>query len=299
MLFRSIAAEKAGIIKPGVPVLCGDLEPGPRRVIAEIARQHGSRLFEEGQDFFHTYQPPRNLEREDSRGLLRFTGVLGGESIELSDISLNLFGAHQAANAALAIAVCARLRRQGWSISWESICGAFAGMKLPGRIEVVRRSPVVILDVAHNVASVEALVEAVNASFDCPTRVLVLAGTREKDIHGMARVLLPHFQRVIVTQYQENPRAVPSAELLQVVRSELARLGRTENAIAECALPRDAWELAQLWAEPDDLICVTGSFFIIAELRSVIRTECELSRPREAVSAVLQRVPGSNPDKQA
>ena len=125
---EAIAAEKAGIIKPGVPVLCGDLEPGPRRVIAEIARQHGSRLFEEGQDFFHTYQPPRNLEREDSRGLLRFTGVLGGESIELSDISLNLFGAHQAANAALAIAVCARLRRQGWSISWESICGAFSSI---------------------------------------------------------------------------------------------------------------------------------------------------------------------------
>jgi dihydrofolate synthase/folylpolyglutamate synthase len=264
---EEIAAEKAGIIKPGVPVLCGPLETGPRNVIAEIARQHGSRMIEAGHDFQHVYHPPVEFEKRNKLGRLDFTGDLGSEDATLSGIPLKMLGEHQAENAALAIAIVARLRKQGWSISSEAIRETFAKLVLPGRIELVRRHPAVLLDVAHNVAAVEALVEVITTCFSCEQRILVLAATKDKDVRGIVRVLVPHFQKVIVTQYHNNPRAVETDKLGEVVREELAKLTSTETVVYERLLPAEAWQLAQELAEPDQLVCVTGSFFIVAELR--------------------------------
>ena len=202
---EAIAAEKGGIIKPGVPVLCGPLETGPRRVISDIARQHGSRMIEAGRDFHYTYHPPLKLEKHDRLGSLDFEGDMGSEDVQCTEIPLRMLGDHQAANAALAIATISQLRKQGWLISSDAICQTFAELALPGRIELIRRRPAVVLDVAHNVAAVEALVEVLDTSFSCSQRVLVLAATRDKDVGGIVRVLMPHFQRVIVTQYQNNP----------------------------------------------------------------------------------------------
>jgi dihydrofolate synthase / folylpolyglutamate synthase len=272
---EEIAAEKAGIIKPGVPVLCGPLEPGPRRVIAEIARQHGSRMIEAGRDFQHSYKPPQNLEKHQRLGRLAFSGDLGSEDSELTDIPLRMLGSHQAENAAIAIAIVARLRKQGWSISSDAIRETFAKLILPGRIELVRRHPAVVLDVAHNVAAVEALVGVINISFSCPQRILVLGATIDKDVRGIVRTLVPHFQRIIITEYQHNPRAVPTEQLGEIVHEELAKLNRTETVVAMQTLPADAWQLARQWVksqetEPDQLICITGSFFIVAELRRAL-----------------------------
>ncbi len=271
---EEIAAEKAGIIKPGVPLLCGPLEAGPRRVIAEIARQHGSRMIEAGHDFQHTYHPPVELEKRNRLGRLDFTGDLGSEDATLSSIPLKMLGEHQAENAALAIAIVARLRKQGWSISSDAIRATFARLVLPGRIELVRRRPAVVLDVAHNVAAVEALVNVITTCFACRQRTLVLATTKDKDVRGIVRVLVPHFQKVIVTQYYNNPRAVETDKLREIVREELAKLTSTEAVMYERSLPAEAWQLAQELAresdKPDQLVCVTGSFFIAAELRPAL-----------------------------
>ncbi len=267
---EEIAAEKAGIIKPGVPVLCGPLEPGPRRVIAEIARQHGSRMIEAGRDFHYTYQPPQNFEKRERLGRLDFNGDLGSEDAELTKIPLRMLGEHQAENAALTIAIVARLRKQGWSISSESIRETFAELVLPGRIELVRRRPAVVLDVAHNVAAVEALVGVITTCFSCQRRTLVLATTKDKDVHGIVRVLVPHFQRIIVTEYRNNPRAVETEILGNIVREELAKLDNDQTLVSEQSFPQEAWRLAQEVVEPDQLVCITGSFFIVAELRPVL-----------------------------
>jgi dihydrofolate synthase/folylpolyglutamate synthase len=267
---EEIAAEKAGIIKPGVPVLCGPLEPGPRRVIAEIARQHGSRMLEAGRDFHSTYQPPKNFENRDRLGRLDFMGDLGSEDAELTEIPLRMLGEHQAENAAVAIAIVARLRKQGWSISSEAMRETFAKLVLPGRIELIQRRPAVVLDVAHNVAAVEALVDVITTSFSCQQRILVLAATKDKDFHGIVRVLAPHFQRIIVTEYRNNPRAVATEELGQIVRAELAKFNRADVTVTEQSQPTEAWRLARQGAKPDQLICITGSFFIAAELRHAL-----------------------------
>ena len=272
---EEIAAEKAGIIKPGVPVLCGPLEPGPREVIAEIARQHGSRMSEAGDDFHYTYHPPKDYEKHDRLGRLDFSGDLGSEDAELTGIPLRMLGEHQAENAALAIAITARLRKQGWSISSDAIRATFSKLVLPGRIELVRRHPAVVLDVAHNVAAVEALVDVITTSFTCKQRILILAATKDKDVRGIVRTLVPHFQRIIVSEYQINPRAVAAETLGGLVREELSNLNLCETVVAVEPQPIDAWHLAKNWtqsegAESDNLICITGSFFIAAELRHAL-----------------------------
>ena len=119
--------------------------------------------------------PPHKLEKHDRLGRLDFEGDLGSEDVEMTDIPLRMLGRHQADNAALAIATVAQLRKQGWRISSDAICETFSNLTLPGRIELVRRRPAVVLDVAHNVAAAEALVEVLETSFWCTERI---AGAR-------------------------------------------------------------------------------------------------------------------------
>ena len=128
----AIAAEKAGIIKPGVPVISGVVAEEPREVIRRIARQNGCRLVELGVDFDFDYHPPRYLERAASPARLdfRFRGLLAPGYF--TDIELNLIGRHQAANAAVALATVEELRRRlddprggGWSrIGRGGVAGA-------------------------------------------------------------------------------------------------------------------------------------------------------------------------------
>ncbi|MCH2113902.1 MAG: bifunctional folylpolyglutamate synthase/dihydrofolate synthase [Pirellulales bacterium] len=266
-----IAVEKAGIIKPGVPLFCGPLEASAREVIARIAEQHGCRMLEANRDFQYEYRPPTRLDSQAALGVLDYASNIAGEQVELRGLPLRLVGGHQGANAALAVAVCEELRRQGWSISGPAIRAGLAESTLPARIEVLGRRPTVVLDVAHNVASAEALVDALVTSFACTDRILVLALSQDKDVTGIVRTLLPHFQQVVLTAYQDNPRAVPVARLREIVRAESRQYSGIK--VIEVPLPRDAWQQARAAAGPDELLCITGSFFIAAELRQVLIAE--------------------------
>lgn len=264
-----IAAEKGGIIKPGVPVIIGPMDAASRGVLAAMARERGARFIEAGRDFQFEYRPPHEIEARASAGRLDFASHAAEGPWELQDAELRLLGRHQAANAALALATIGELRRQGWLVSTAAMRIGLAAAALAGRIEVVRRHPTVVLDVAHNVASVQALVECLHESFACERRVLVFAASRDKDVAGMLRVLVPHFSRIVVTQFQENPRAVPVGQLLKLCGEELARLGRPGDSehLDERVAPDEAWRLARRWAADNELVCIAGSVFIAAELR--------------------------------
>ncbi|MCC6494398.1 MAG: bifunctional folylpolyglutamate synthase/dihydrofolate synthase [Pirellulales bacterium] len=264
-----IAAEKGGIIKPGVPLILGATDDQARAVLLDMARHHGARVLEAPRDFDYAYRPPHEVDAHAAAGELDFSSRLADQPLELNRACLRLLGRHQAANASLALAAMLELRRQGWFISTDAMRIGLAAAALPGRIEVISRRPTVVLDVSHNVASADALAECLGESFAAAERVLVFAASRDKDVPGMLRALLPRFERVIVTQYQENPRATPVDQLLRWCRAELMRLGRPAGAdvLAACSLPADAWQLACDWAESRRLICITGSFFIAAELR--------------------------------
>jgi dihydrofolate synthase/folylpolyglutamate synthase len=270
-----IAAEKGGIIKPGVPLVLGAMDEDARGVITGLARQHGSRVIEAPRDFEFAYRAPHEVDDHASAGSLDFSFHSIDIRLELKDAPLRMLGKHQAANAALAIATALELRRQGWLISTDAIRAGLADATLPGRVEVIARRPTVVLDVAHNVASVEALVDCLGESFAARRRTLVFAASRDKDVPGMLRVLLPHFDRVFATEFQENPRAVPVDQITSWCRDEFARVGRRigSDGLKCYKIPAHAWAEARKSAAADELICITGSFFIAAELRSLVAAE--------------------------
>lgn len=264
---EAIAREKAGIIKPGVPVVSGVQAPGPRGVIREVCRQQVAPLLELGVDFTFDYRPPEHLEQADAPARLDFRWrrpPAGLAPAEYVDLAIPLPGRHQAANAALALAALAPLGQRGWRIEDKAVRRGLGGLRWPGRAEVLRRRPAVVVDVAHNVASIEALLQTLDESFHAPRRHLVFAASNDKDIRGMLHALLPRFDTVALTRYTANPRTAAPEELARLAY-ELS--GRRPPTFAD---PAAAWRAAKALAEPDDLICVTGSFFIAAELRRLL-----------------------------
>lgn len=264
-----IAGEKAGIVKPGVPVISGVIGDEPQSVIRQTCRDRSADLWQLGRDFTYRYRAHREpaIHSEEACGHV----TVRTPRREWPEMPLALTGEHQAHNAAVALATIDRLQQQGWVISPEAARAGMRQVRWPMRIEVVARRPTVIIDAGHNWESISALGRTLDEEFQTTTatfrpsrRVLIFAATKDKDVAGLARLLLPRFDSIILTQYQNNPRAVPVESLQRLVQSFSAVPCHT------AATPADAWRLARRITTPDDLICVTGSFFIAAEVRELI-----------------------------
>jgi len=301
----AIAAEKAGIIKPGVPVVSGVVVPEPRDVIAARAADLGAPLLQRGVDYDFRSPSTANhspLTTHHSRSYLEsldYYEPAGAPQPALCDLRLNLLGQHQAANAAGVVCAVNRLRDRGWSISGAAIYQGLASVRCPARMERVGSSPTVILDVAHNVASIAALVavlrglrgtailavtpragspchEPVGSSCHRPAgsmrKIAIFASSKDKDYAGMLRLVLSAFDVVILTQYINNPRAMEAEGLLKIAQQlrHDATAGRNQPVLHATVRPADAWRLAKAGAATDDLICITGSFFLAAELRPLV-----------------------------
>jgi dihydrofolate synthase/folylpolyglutamate synthase len=257
---QQIAREKAGIIKAVVPVVSGVSDNEARAVVAETCRRLSAPLFELGRDFQYAYRP----------------GLIGPQRAEEAtvdiqlaaqawhDLKLPLLGEHQARNLALAAMTVELLAEEGWKIPAGAVAAGLAGLRWPGRIEVLGRDPTVIVDAAHNWEAIAALLKTLDESFTARRRVLIFAATRDKDVSGMLRQLLPRFDTVIITCFQNNPRHVPVEALAETVRGLTDQLFHTVSDAAS------AWKLARRFASADDLICVTGSFFLAAEARELL-----------------------------
>ena len=279
----AIAGEKAGIVKPGVAVVSGVVEPEAREVIRGVCGTRGCRLVERDTDFAFDYRPPQHLERAAANGQVVYRQIkrahhadhgymVPGDGMHHAErdeygrspatFELSLPGRHQAANAATALATLDVLRQADWDIPPAAVAKALAGLSWPARVQVVSRRPAVVLDAAHNVASVEALVETLEESFSARRRLLIFAVSGDKDVRGMLRFLCGHFDEIYCTRYSSNARAVPPEEL-QRLAEELS--GRRCSAFDDAAA---AWNAARSAATAEDLVCITGSFFLAAEISS-------------------------------
>ncbi|MCH8046981.1 MAG: bifunctional folylpolyglutamate synthase/dihydrofolate synthase [Planctomycetes bacterium] len=258
----AIAREKAGIVKPGVPVISGVTGCEPREVIREICRQRESPLIELDVHFDFDYHAPRNLQAapQASKIDVRFS-----DDRHYDDLTLGLLGRHQGANASVAVATLGELRRQGWRIDDEHLRRGLREIRWPARIEVLSRRPTVVVDAAHNVASIEALLNTLDESFDVERRVLIFATTQDKDIEGMLARLLPKFSHIVFTKYRNNPRSVPPEQLAAISRTLSSGSG---TVCRVCTDVPGAWDHARRLVGERDLICVAGSFFIAAEMRT-------------------------------
>lgn len=275
----SIAAEKAGIIKPRCPVVSGATVPEARDVIARISRDRQAPLWQLGEHFHYSYSPGRVTAEETHLPTVRveLAGMPKAPSTQYTVRStqyaalstplvseLSLLGEHQAANAALVVAVVAHLRAAGLHLPDPAIRAGLAQVQWPARLEVVSRRPLVVLDCAHNVASAIALVRTLETSFPPVRRWLVFAGSNDKDLAGMFRMLAPHFHHAFLTAYRSGSRSVPPEQLAAILRE------MSDVPYALCATAADAWHTAFSAAGPDDLICITGSVFLAGELRPLL-----------------------------
>jgi dihydrofolate synthase/folylpolyglutamate synthase len=268
---RAIALEKAGIIKPGVPCVSGCQHPDARAVMIEVAAERQAPLWLLDRDIRWQWQ-----DRE------RRTITVETPARRWTDQPVPLRGDHQAVNTALALAAADCLPAGEISISPEMARRGLVTVRWPARVEVVGERPTVILDAAHNWESTRALVQTVITDFQPRRKLLIFACARDKDHRGLLRQLTPQFDTIILTRFQDNPRGVPAEELGGFVES-IADV-RTHRA----ADPSSAWKLARKLAHADDLIVITGSLFLVAELRDLVMETC---RPVNEPSASPSEMP--------
>lgn len=264
----AIAREKAGIIKPGVPVVSGVTEAEAALVIREIAELNNAPSWVRGVDFdYEVTAAPVQCGPQFSYVETREGGV------HWKDLKVAMLGRHQAANAATAVAIVRRLQELGWKISEADIRAGLLTSRMPARVEVIPATgdqPTIIVDAAHNIASVSALLETLNEHFPLRPRALIFATSKDKDAAGMLQKLLPQFETVFVTQYCNNPRFT-EVEELRGIADDVVRQERLQTAVVRCDTPLAAWrEMCRLVPQPN-VVVVAGSFFLAAELMPLIR----------------------------
>ncbi len=262
---EEIAAEKAGIAKPFIPLVCGEILPAPMKSIERICGKNKSPIIKANVDF------TVSEESNDNSKMTCINLLVSGK--EWKELPVPLSGKHQIQNTSLAIAVIDQLTRKGWNISEAEVQQGLLTVKLPIRMEKVMESPTVFVDAAHNWESIRSLLQTVEQLPAKGKRILIFGSSQDKDIQGILRNLIPEFDSIIITKYSNSPRAVEVKDLRNIIQ-ELSSI-----PVHACDNSSSAWHLARYIAEEEDLICVTGSFFIAAEIRQMI-----VEQPNENIS---------------
>jgi dihydrofolate synthase/folylpolyglutamate synthase len=260
---HDIAYQKAGIIKPGVPAVTASTEPEALSVIRYEAEAWGSPLIT-----VHVDEPdaPADAMRATIHALGQegATFTLAHEDWRLDDVAIQMLGAHQVANAAAAAAAARVLNRRGVAVSDDAIRAGLARAFFPGRLEVMQRGPdlpTVVIDGAHNPDKARSLVRALTTLFPGKRVVLVLGMVADKDTRAVLDVLLPAASRVITTEAPITNRAIASAATLATRIQERGIPAEAETD------PETAVQRALDGAGPDDLICITGSLYLVGAVR--------------------------------
>ena len=249
-----IAFEKAGIIKPNVPVVTAVTEPEAYRVIARVCKERQSRLYRCGCEF-------------SVEGLSHENFMYRGIDQSWTDLSLGLKGQHQLQNAACALAATEMLLSQGLTISEASIRDGLQSITWEGRLESIGLpgGPLILLDGAHNPAGAEALGDFLRSlKMKRGGRLfLVLGIMRDKDITAVLQRLIPLADEVILTR-PDYHRAASLADL-EIAARPLGVPFSLQERVGE------AVELVKAMASPADCICITGSLFTVGEARAALK----------------------------
>jgi dihydrofolate synthase/folylpolyglutamate synthase len=254
----SIAFEKAGIIKPEVPVVVGRLDDDAWETIEQVARERQAPMFRLDKDFRTEGKTP---QRFSYRGL----------GVQYDGLTCALEGRHQLDNAACALALLGAAAPQGITVAAEAVRAGLRAVNWAGRLEVVDRRPTILLDGAHNPAAVKALADYLacgDRSYRSHPIVLVLGMMRDKDHRGFFEPLKGLVDEVVLTQ-ADLPRAATALELQASLEDLLPRPHVVPS-------PGDAMALAKQLATPDGLVCVTGSLMLVGECKAWFRG-CGLS----------------------
>lgn len=254
-----IAVEKAGIIKPNSRVVIAQQTEQVESVLIDHALKVGAEPFREGADF----------------GVLNRSVAVDGQLISLQgiygryeDIFLPVHGAHQAQNAAVALAAVEAFAAKG-EIDPKIVHEAFGEVTTPGRLEVIRTSPTVVLDAAHNPHGAQATVAGVTEAFSFSPLVGVVGVMADKDIEEMLEIFEPIFAQIVCTQ-NTTPRAMPADELAQIAEGIFG----SERVFLEPNM-MDAVEKAIGLTEQHSVgsggVLVTGSVVTVGQIRNLFK----------------------------
>ena len=260
----TIAAEKAGIIKAGSIAILAEQTPEVAAVLLERAAEVGATVAREGMEF----------------GVLARTPAVGGQMISLKglrgtydDVFLPLYGAHQAQNAAVALAAVEAFAGTD-TLDEDLVRAAFAEVTSPGRLEIIRRSPTIVLDAAHNPHGAEAVGAALEDSFSFSPLVGVMGVMEDKDHEGLLNAFEPHLAYVVCTQ-NSTPRSMSAAALGRAAaeifgEDRVSVVPDLAEAIDRAATLAEAGEAIDV-SIGAGAVLITGSVVTVGEARTMLK----------------------------
>jgi dihydrofolate synthase/folylpolyglutamate synthase len=244
---EKIAHEKAGIVKLGSFVVSSPQLREVSQVISDVCRQRGANLVQVGEDV--TW---RRIAGDFQQQAFVIQGKMG-----MHHLSIPLLGDYQVENAATAVATLEVLASLGFAIAAADIARGLAQVEWPGRFQILSHGPVVLVDGAHNVAAMQRLVGNIKAYFSYDRLFLIIGISCDKDIPGIVKELIPLSPRVTVTRSSHSRAASPS-----VIAAEFTKWGITSKA--SDAVSQALFQTLST-ASNKDLVCITGSLFVVAE----------------------------------
>jgi dihydrofolate synthase/folylpolyglutamate synthase len=251
----SIAKEKAGIFKRGVPAITVQQEPMAMRVLKSHATAVKAPLSVTGADIDFSYRFETSREDGPHTRICVTTPTSKFEHLRVP-----LHGRHQAINCGLALAMLDKLKASGYKIDNEKAERGLHSVSLSGRMEMICDDPRIMIDAAHNAASIKALIQAIGQNIPYDSMVVVFGCNTDKDVEGMLRELQYGADKVIFTR-SNSAKAMSPQDLADMYTEICGKMCQTAVSLGE------ALRLARSAIGRGDLICITGSFYLIGEAK--------------------------------
>jgi len=250
-----IAEEKAGIFKRGVPAITVQQDPLAMQVLKSRAMAVEAPLSITGGDIDFS------LRFETSREHGPHTRIcLTTPTSKFEHLRVPLHGKHQAINCGLALAMLDKLKSLGYKIDNKKAADGLLNVSLPGRMEMIWNDPRIMIDAAHNAASIKALIHAIGQNIPYDSMVVIFGCNNDKDVRGMLEKLQYGADKVIFTR-SNSPKAVPPEELAEMYTEICGKMCQTAASLGQ------ALQLAKSAVSKEDLICITGSFYLIGQAK--------------------------------
>jgi dihydrofolate synthase / folylpolyglutamate synthase len=255
-----IAEEKAGIFKTGVPAVTVQQDADAELVLKRVAESRGVQLAIAGKDIEFSYRfESSRLQGPHNRI------CLSTPQSKFEHLAVPLLGEHQAINCGLALSVLDRLKGRGFTISDSKAMEGLAKTVIPGRMEMVSQTPRVLVDGAHNAASVDAMMRAIGQHIPYDSMVVIFGCCADKDVNGMLERITSGADKVIFTKV-DNIRSSDPNELAAKYIELYGKMAQVAPTL------QDALAIANRAVTKEDLICITGSFYLVGEARKHFAT---------------------------
>ncbi len=254
-----IAREKAGIFKPGVPAFTIEQPKDADTALKAVADQVGAPLKVVNKDIEFSFRFGATDDLGPHTRVCLIT-----QTSQFMHLPVPLPGEHQAYNCALALAAVDALKNSGFNIPEAQLHEGLALTKLPGRMELIWDQPRILVDGAHNAAAVGALMRCVGAHVPYDSMVCIFGCCEDKDIPAMLEKVALGGDKIIFTRAKGNPRAADPDELQREFAERSGKMSQVARTLPE------ALDLASRAVGRDDLICVTGSFYLVGDTKKYL-----------------------------